>query len=292
MTWARFKEKSNRIPDNGKQELYKQIIEEAKDATENHNIDKLKKLSEIAVAVEEVSERELLKSFDDENPLREANIVVESDGLTNYLFSLGCSSKLYDLRENTGEALYEAIKSDDVELVKHVLTILLPEAISKMDLNYLNEELSKAYEEPNLSKDMKNYLEKKIRLYGFLCGCKNNMGAIELFANRPEADYEIDRLLLFLIVEKVEEEELLCKINGVIELLTKYERFEELEYKVRRLKSELESGKSKYPIEIVQESIEKREKEMREIEEKYIRPTDLVGERERLVKRLLRTVTQ
>lgn len=156
-----------------------------------------------------------------------------------------------------------------------------------MDLNYLKEELSKAYEEPNLSEDMKNYLENKIRLYGFLCGCKHNMDPIELFANRPEADYEIDRLLLFVIMEKITEEELLSKINRMIELFKKYERFEELEYKVRRLKSELESGKSKYPTQIIQASIKGREKEMLEIEEKYIKPVNLVDERQKLVKQLL-----
>lgn len=48
-----------------------QVLKEAKDATENQNIDKLKKLSKTAVAVGEVSERELLEHFDDENPLRE-----------------------------------------------------------------------------------------------------------------------------------------------------------------------------------------------------------------------------
>ncbi|WP_168464811.1 hypothetical protein [Wolbachia endosymbiont of Ctenocephalides felis wCfeT] len=275
------------LDNKGKQELYQQVLEDAQDATESNDIDRLKKLSEVAVAIEEVSERELLKPYDDENSLREANIVVESGGLTNYLFSLGDSSKLYDLRENKGEALYQAVKSNDVELVKHLLTILLPEEISKMDLNYLNEALSKAYEEPNLSEDMKNYLENKIRLYGFLCGCKHNMDPIELFANRPEANYEIDKFLLSMIMEKIEEEELLSKINGMIELLKKYEKFNELEYKVRRLKLELESGKSKYSTEVIQDSIKEREKEMEEIEAKYIQPIDLVDERSRLVKQLL-----
>ncbi|APR98609.1 hypothetical protein [Wolbachia endosymbiont of Folsomia candida] len=73
----------------------------------------------------------------------------------------------------------------------------------------------------------------------------------------------------------------------MIELLTKYERFEELEYKIRRLKSELESGKSKYSTEVIQASIKEREKEMFEIEEKYIKPVNLVDERQRLVKQLL-----
>ncbi|WCR54442.1 MAG: hypothetical protein PG981_001464 [Wolbachia endosymbiont of Ctenocephalides orientis wCori] len=286
-TSVQVKEYCESLDNHEKQELYKQVIKEAKGVLESNEIDQLKKLSEVAVAMEEVCKKELIKSLDAENPLREANIVVESGGLTNYLFSLGDSSKLYDLRENKGEALHQAVKSNDVELVKHLLTILLPEKISKMDLDYLHEKLSKAYEEQNLSEDMKIYLENKIRLYGFLCGCKNNMRAIELFANRPEDDYEIDRLLLFVIMEGVEEEELLQKINVMIKLLTKYERFEELEYKVRRLKSELESGKSKYPIEIMQASIEEREKEMLEIEEKYIKPVDLVDERKRLVKQLL-----
>ncbi|APR99047.1 hypothetical protein [Wolbachia endosymbiont of Folsomia candida] len=200
-TSVQVQEHCESLDNKEKQELYRQVLKKAKDAIESNDISQLKKLSEVTVVMEEVCEKELIKSCDDENPLREANIVVENKGLTNYLFSLGGSSKLYDLRENKEEALYQAIKSNDVELVKHLLTILLPEKINKMDLDYLHEKLSKAYEEPNLSEDMKIYLENKIRLYGFLCGCKNNIGAIELFANRPEADYEIDRLLLFVIMD-------------------------------------------------------------------------------------------
>ncbi|MDD9332049.1 MAG: hypothetical protein PV340_05625 [Wolbachia sp.] len=40
----------------------------------------------------------------------------------------------------------------------------------------------------------------------------------------------------------------------MIELLKKCEKFNGLEYKVRRLKSELESSKSKYQIEVMQAS--------------------------------------
>lgn len=52
----------------------------------------------------------------------------------------------------------------------------------------------------------------------------------------------------------------------------------DLQYKIRRLKSELES---KYPKEA---SIKEREKEMREME---INPTDLVIRRERLAEQLV-----
>ncbi|APR97848.1 hypothetical protein [Wolbachia endosymbiont of Folsomia candida] len=275
------------LDNKGKQELYRQVMEEAKDATENHDIDKLKKLSEIVVVIEEVCDRGVLKDFDDENPLKEANIVVESDGLTNYLFSFGDSSKLYDLRENKEEALYQAIKSNDVELVKHVLIVLLyGDFEGKVDPKGLVALLEKACEELNLSKDMKNYLEKKIRFCSFLCNFKFDKDPIELFANRSEVDYEIDKFLLSLITKKTKGEDLLSDINNMVELLKKHEKFEELEYKVRRLKSELESGKSKYPTEVIQSSIKEREKEMLEIEEKYIKPVNLVDERERLVKQL------
>ncbi|GFT91671.1 uncharacterized protein NPIL_553271 [Nephila pilipes] len=54
----------------------------------------------------------------------------------------------------------------------------------------------------------------------------------------------------------------------MIETLKKHERFMELEYKVRRLKSELASGKSKYSDEVMKYSIEEREREMREIGDK------------------------
>lgn len=292
-TSVQIKEYCESLDNRGKQELYSQILEEAKYAIESNDIDQLKKLSEVAVAAEEASERELLKPFDDENPLREANIVVEGDGLTNYLFSIGDSSKLYNLREDKGEALYKAIKSDDVELVKHVLIVLLSDDFEeKVDPKDLVALLSSAYEELNLSKDMKNYLKKKIGFYSFLCDFKFDKDPIELFANRPEANHEIDKFLLSMIMEKIEEEELLYEINGMIERLKKYEKFDEFEYKVRRLKSELESGEGKYSTEVIQSSIEEREKEMEEIKEKYIKPIDLVDERVRLVKQLLRTVTQ
>lgn len=286
-TSLQVKEHCESLDNKEKQELYSQILKKAKDVIESNDIDKLKKLSEVAVAIEETCEKELLESLDDKNPLREVNIIVEGDGLTNYLFSFSDSSKLYDLGENKEEALYQAIRSNDVELVKHLLLVLLSSDFEeKVDPKGLVELLSKTYEELNLSKDMRNYLEKKIGFYNFVCNFKPNMDPIELFVNRPEADHEIDKFLLSMIMGKIEEEELLYEISGMIELLKKYEKFEELEYKVRRLKSELESGKSKYPIEVMQESVEAREKEMKEIEEKYIKPTDLAGGRERLVKLL------
>ena len=173
-----------------KQEFYRNVLELAKDAAESNEINRLKKLSEVAIGIEEASSKELVKPFDDENPLREANIIVDSGGLTNYLFSLGNSSKLYDLRENTEEALYQAIKSNDVELVKHLLIVLLPDdSERKADLKHLKELeelLSKIHEEleENISQDMKNYLEKRIRFYSFLCDFQSSKDLVELFANQ------------------------------------------------------------------------------------------------------------
>ncbi|MDD9336716.1 MAG: hypothetical protein PV345_05435 [Wolbachia sp.] len=80
-----IKEHCKSLDNNGKQELYRQVIEEVKNAIENHDIDELKKLSKIVVVIEESA---IVKDFDDENPLRPANIVVESNGLTNYFLSL------------------------------------------------------------------------------------------------------------------------------------------------------------------------------------------------------------
>lgn len=79
---------------------------------------------------------------------------------------------------------------------------------------------------------------------------------------------------------------MLNEIKEMIELLKKHERFDELEYKVRRLKSELEGGKSKYPAEVIKTSIKEREREMREIEEKYVKVKDLSEERKKLLRQL------
>lgn len=48
-------------------------------------IDQLKKLSKVAVAIEETIDSKLLEQF---NPLREVNIAYVSGEATNYLFSL------------------------------------------------------------------------------------------------------------------------------------------------------------------------------------------------------------
>jgi hypothetical protein len=133
---------------------------------------------------------------------------------------------------------------------------------------------------------MNNYLEKKIGFYNFLYDFESSKDLIELFANRLEVNYEIDKFLLSIIVVRIKEGELFSEVNNMIELLKKHARFDELKYKIRRLKSEVASGKSKYITEIIQSSIEEREKEMCEIEEKYIKPIDLVQERKRLVKQL------
>ncbi|WP_254229465.1 hypothetical protein [Wolbachia pipientis] len=275
------------LSDQERQDLYRNLIKEAQCAVESNDIEQLKKLSEIAVAIEEASSRNLTKTFDAENPLREANIVVENNGQTNYLFSLGGSSKLYDLMENTNEAIFQAIKSNDVELVKHLLTVISAnhsnEIIKEIELL-----LSNTYKtlKKTLAKDMKNYLERKMRFYRFLCDFNVNQNPVEWFVNRSEIDCEIDVFLLSLIRREIKEEDLLAKIDNMIELLKKHEEFYELEYKIRRLKSELESGKSKYPIEVIQVIIKEREEEMHNIEKKYIRSRDLISEKKKLVEHL------
>ncbi|GFT91669.1 DNA mismatch repair protein MutL [Nephila pilipes] len=128
-------------------------------------IDQLKKLSKVAVAIEETID---LEKFNDDHPLREINIAYVSEGATNYLFSLSDSSELYDLREDKEKAIYQAIKSNDRELVKHLLMVLTSELEFFKELEVL---LSGAYEElkEKLSQDMKNYLEKNISLKRFVC---------------------------------------------------------------------------------------------------------------------------
>ncbi|KLT23294.1 hypothetical protein wVul_0497 [Wolbachia endosymbiont of Armadillidium vulgare str. wVulC] len=279
---------------------YRRLLKEAKILLEKESsdINQLKKLSNAAVAIEETTEQELLKEFNDDHPLRGVNVIVypKKDGSeVNYLFSLSDSSELYDVKEDREKALYQAIKSSDIEIIKHLLIIVLPDnakKVRKLNSDYLKELetfLSKGYKEleKNLSKDMKNYLEKKIRFVSFLCDFKYQENPIESFASQADVDYQIDKFLLSLIAENTKEKELLSKINEMMELLEKHERFDELEYKVRRLKSELEGGKSKYLAEIMGASIKEREREMREIEEKYIRPRNLINERNDLLKQTL-----
>ncbi|WP_264703623.1 hypothetical protein [Wolbachia endosymbiont (group A) of Volucella inflata] len=123
-------------------------------------IDQLKKLSKVAVAIEETTDSKLLEKFNDGHPLREVNIAYASGEATNYLFSLSDSSELYDLEENREKAIYQAIKSNDRELVKHLLMILVAGDIEIEFFKELEVLLSGAYEElkENLSQDMKNYL--------------------------------------------------------------------------------------------------------------------------------------
>ncbi len=106
---------------------------------------------------------------------------------------------------------------------------------------------------------------------------------INLFIVQSGVNYKIDELLLIKIAESLEEGELRSQINQMIETLKKHERFVELEYKVRRLKSELASGKSKYSAEAMKSSIEEREREMREIGDKS---DQVIREREKLLSRL------
>src|SRR6266550_1890590 len=87
----------------------------------------------------------------------------------------------------------------------------------------------------------------------------------------------------YKIAEGLEEGELRLQINQMIETLKKHERFVELEYKVKRLKSELASRKSKNSAEVMKSSIEEREREMREIGDKS---DQVIREREKLLSRL------
>ncbi|WP_250295812.1 hypothetical protein [Wolbachia endosymbiont of Oedothorax gibbosus] len=279
-----------------KQSLYNEVLNEVKSTPRDsrEGIDQLKKLSKVAVAIEETIDSKLLEEFNDDHPLREVNIAIYSpEEAKNYLFSLSDSSELYDLKEDREKAIYQAIKSNDRELVKHLLMILVAGDIEIEFFKELEILLSEAYEElkENLSQDMKNYLEKNISLKRFVCSNVNILVAeptdvramINLFIVQSGANYKIDELLLIKIAEGLEEGELLSQINQMIETLKKHERFVELEYKVKRLKSELASGESKYSAEVINFSIKEREREMREIGDKS---DQVIREREKLLSRL------
>ncbi|BET28005.1 hypothetical protein wCauATS_02070 [Wolbachia pipientis] len=291
------------LDDEEKIILYEQLLDKAKDILENSrdNVSELKKISKAAVAIEETTDKELLEKFNNDHPLKEVDILIYSPQgnteVANYLFSIDNSSELYDLKEDKDKSLYNAVKSSDVELVKKLLMILLPQEVGDFDLEYLEELkilLSGIHKELQLSQDMKNYLEKTIKFYSFLCSNFNLLVAnptdvkamMNLFAAQPNIDYQIDKLLLSFIVRDVEEKKLNSEISHMIELLEQHERFAELEYKVRRLRSEFASGKSRYSAEVIRNSIAEREKEMREIEKRYTRPYDLMTERKSLLKQL------
>lgn len=292
------------LDDEEKIILYEQLLDKAKDILENSrdNVSELKKISKAAVAIEETTDKQLLEKFNDDHPLRELDILIYSPqgntDVANYLFSIDNSSELYDLKKDKDKALYNAVKSNDVELIKKLLMILSPTEVSNFDTKYLEELkilLSGIHKELQLSQDMKNYLEKTIKFYSFLCSNFNLLvtnptdvkAIIDLFAAQPNIDYQIDKLLLSFIVRDVEEKKLNSEISHMIELLEQHERFAELEYKVRRLRSEFASGKSRYSAEVIRNNIAEREKEMREIEKKYIRPNDLISKRQKLLKQLL-----
>ncbi|MGL5028898.1 MAG: hypothetical protein ACRC6C_02145 [Wolbachia pipientis] len=292
-TPKQLKEHCALLSSEEKQSLYNEVLNEVKDTSRDSRggIDQLKKLSKVAVAIEETID---LEKFNDDHPLREINIAIYApEEAKNYLFSLSDSSELYDLREDKEKAIYQAIKSNDRELVKHLLMILTSGDIELEFFKELEVLLSEAYEElkENLSQDMKNYLEKNISLKRFVCSNVNILVAkpvnvramINLFIVQSGVNYKIDELLLIKIAEGLEEGELLSQINQMIETLKKHERFMELEYKVRRLKSELASGKSKYSDEFMKFIIEEREREMRVVEDKS---DQIISEREKLLSRL------
>jgi len=292
-TPKQLKEHCALLSSEEKQSLYNEVLNEVKNTSRDSRggIDQLKKLSKVAVAIEETTESELLEKF---NPLREINIAIYSpEEAKNYLFSLSDSSELYDLKEDREKAIYQAIKSNDRELVKHLLMILTSGDIELEFFKELEMLLSRTYEElkENLSQDMKNYLEKNISLKRFVCNNVDVLIAkptdvramINLFIVQSGVNYKIDELLLIKIAESLEEGELLSQINQMIETLKKHEGFMELEYKVKRLKSELASGKSKYSAEAMKSSIEEREREMREVGDKS---DQVIREREKLLSRL------
>ncbi len=292
-TSEQLKEHCTLLSSEEKQSLYSKVLNEVKNTPRESrgSIDQLKKLSKVAVAIEETTDSKLLEKFNDGHPLREINIAYVSGEATNYLFSLSDSSELYDLEENREKALYQAIKSNDRELVKHLLMILVAGDREIEFFKELEMLLSGAYEElkEKLSQDMKNYLEKNISLKRFVCSNVNILVAepvdvramINLFIAQSEVNYKIDELLLIKIAGALEEGELRLQINQMIELLMRQERFMELEYKVRRLKSELASGKSKYSDEVMKFIIEEREREMRGVEDKS---DQIISERKKLFK--------
>ncbi|WP_264719137.1 hypothetical protein [Wolbachia endosymbiont (group A) of Lasioglossum morio] len=292
-TSEQLKEHCALLSSEEKQSLYSKVLNEVKNTSRDSRdgIDQLKKLSKVAVAIEETIDSKLLEKFNDGHPLREINIAYASGEATNYLFSLSDSSELYDLKENREKAIYQAIKSNDRELVKHLLMILVAGDREIEFFKELEMLLSGAYEElkEKLSQDMKNYLEKNISLKRFVCNNVDVLIAkpvdiramINLFIVQSGVNYKIDELLLIKIAEGLEEGELLSQINQMIETLKKHERFMELEYKVRRLKSELASGESKYSDEVMKFIIEEREREMRGVEDKS---DQIISEREKLFK--------
>ncbi|MBA8757887.1 hypothetical protein HCR18_02160 [Wolbachia pipientis] len=292
-TSKQLKEHCTLLSSEEKQSLYSKVLNEVKNTPRDSRdgIDQLKKLSKVAVAIEETTDSKLLEKFNDGHPLREINIAYVSGEATNYLFSLSDSSELYDLEENREKAIYQAIKSNDRELVKHLLMILVAGDIEIEFFKELEVLLSGAYEElkEQLSQDMKNYLEKNISLKRFVCSNVKVLVAkpvdvramINLFIAQSGVNYKIDELLLIKIAGALEEGELRLQINQMIELLMRQERFMELEYKVRRLKSELASGKSKYSDEVMKFIIEEREREMRGVEDKS---DQIISERKKLFK--------
>ncbi|MGL9731619.1 MAG: hypothetical protein ACR5KX_02220 [Wolbachia sp.] len=96
-----LKEHCALLSNEEKQSLYSKVLNEVKNTPRDSSsgIDRLKKLSKVAVAIEETTDSKLLEKFNDGHPLREVNIVYVSEEATNYLFSLIDSSELYDLKE-------------------------------------------------------------------------------------------------------------------------------------------------------------------------------------------------
>src|SRR6266550_6598381 len=144
-TSKQLKEHCALLSSEEKQSLYSEVLNEVRNTPRDSRkgIDQLKKLSKVAVAIEETTESKLLEKF---NPLREINIAIYApEEAKNYLFSLSDSSELYDLKEDREKAIYQAIKSNDRELVKHLLMILTSGDIELEFFKELEMLLSGAY---------------------------------------------------------------------------------------------------------------------------------------------------
>ena len=296
-------------------------MEKAKEAIENTK--QIKTLSRVAIIIEETIDKELLKLFNDDHPFRDVNIVTyTSEGNANYLFSVGDSSELYDVKEGREKALYQAIKSNDVEIIKHLLMILVPENIflerpielelsthniginsdqkykireigtndiRKIDLKYLKELeilLQQFYEKlkPSIAKDMGSYLKKKLRFYHFLCDARVSEKTTFDLIELFKAQGEIDYQIDLLLLS------LIAESIEKEELREKINTMIDLLGKYRKFE-ELEYKVRRLKLELAngkadKESLERRKNEMREIEAKYIKGTDLAGERDKLVKQL------
>src|SRR6266576_4134826 len=165
-TPKQLKEHCALLSSEEKQSLYNEVLNEVKNTPRDSRggIDQLKKLSKVAVAIEETID---LEKFNDDHPLREISVAYASEEATNYLFSLSDSSELYDLKEDREKAIYQAIKSNDRELVKHLLMVLTSGDIKIEFFKELEMLLSRTYEE--LKENLSQKLPRKKYKFKTFC---------------------------------------------------------------------------------------------------------------------------